>query len=458
MAESPTAAAQPADAPLVEGGTANVYTMAGRLLTTALLTMTVEELLTALEMQTSVPRNCQGLLFGDKSLVPADGGRGLRLYTLGVCPGDSLQWLTQLAKKVTHVADLAPQDDVEMYHAIRSGYRPPLMHLVEFKRRGLERTAEKVVELWGEEVLAGQEQGWSCLLWAAHKKLPGVMSWLLERRADPNQVSEVSSKSPLELTDDHSDEECFRVLLEGRADPCQVNAETGEFPLLIAAECPFNARFQMLLDARADATQVNARTGATPLLAAAAATSDVGVRTLLAANAAPDSSNTLTSEFPLNVAARKGRLPCVRALMEWRADPCRTHPRDGTFPLLHAAGSNRNDGCLRALLEGRADACQVNAETGNSPLLQAAGNGRDECLRFLLGLRADPCEVNEKDGHFPLFIAAANWDDSCVRALLEARAELEQRHGTEGITATRRAAQRSRECLRTLRNAGGSLS
>ena len=270
----------------------------------------------------------------------------------------------------------------------------PLMYAA---RRGHTLTAKILLD-HGANVEACDDGGGTALHAAVFENKESVIRILLEKGANINYKN-MDGRTVLHcVTCRTSDLGILSWLLDKGADP-NAKDEHDSTPLISAAYAGDEAGVTLLLDWKADP---NAKTidGMTAMHVAAQCQKD-GVLCLLATHKADINAKDIKGASPIHCAARNGHSDTVKLLIGLSVDVSATDGKGRTA--LHYAvkdqrdWSSRNESVISLLLEPDATLATVKDLEGMTPLQTAAQSGIGKAVLSLLRLGVDGEGKTEKE-------------------------------------------------------------
>lgn len=253
-----------------------------------------------------------------------------------------------------------------------------------------------------------------------------IVTLLLEKKANPDQLVVSTGQRPLAIAVRQNDIATAKALLDKKANPNAANnTYTGSTSLMIAAEQGNEAMLTLLLDHGAIPETQN-KQGVTAFFRAVQHRRLQIVKSIL--ERIPEQRKTNLIEVrpkvgvtALVTAVGNGDLDMVAVLLQNKANPNERDHGSGTTPLTFAC-SLRHTEIAKLLLDYKADSNKPDSKTGGTPLILAAKLGELKIVEFLLSKQANPDQLDLR-GRTPLHNAAVYGHESVIKLLLEAKAD-----------------------------------
>lgn len=253
-----------------------------------------------------------------------------------------------------------------------------------------------------------------------------IVTLLLEKKADPDQLIVSTGQRPLTIAVRQQDIATVQALLDKKANPNEANiTNTGSTSLMIAAEQGNKAILTLLLDHGAILETQNKK-GMTAFFLAVQHRRLQIVTSILERIPEQRKTNLIEARIKaavtaLLIAVDNGDLDMVTVLLQNKANPNARDMGSGTTPLTLAC-SLRHTEIAKLLVEHKADSNKIDSKTTATPLIVAAKFGELKMVEFLLSKQANPNQPDLK-GRTPLHNAAARGHESVITLLLEAKAD-----------------------------------
>lgn len=228
-------------------------------------------------------------------------------------------------------------------------------------------------------VAAIDSEGFSALTWACIKGHKEVLTLLIAGKADVEEITGSSGKTPLSLAAERGHFDCVEELLAKKASMQKANID-GSNALMCASHRGETEVVLHLLGKNSLANQ-NDSEGWTPLIYA------------LNNTVASRSQGGENVEKKVALDGILGRRTAVEILLLHRAD-VNARTADGLSPLIVACGHDRPQG-VRRILEARAEV-NAAAAKGQTALLMAAVHNLPDVARALIMANAEVNATNAK--------------------------------------------------------------